>query len=111
MLCFHTPSLTILPTEPERGVLFSAPRAQSLLGTSPVEVPYTAEPSSDGFSFGSGSVVFPYMLNEHGVVYHMNGNQSLDVGGIMRSNETSAVRWATGAARPHLMEVWIREGQ
>ncbi|KAF0290586.1 hypothetical protein FJT64_011223 [Amphibalanus amphitrite] len=96
---------------PEKGVLFSAPRAQSLLGTTPVSVPYAAEPAGSGFSFAAGTVVFPYMLNQHGVVYHMNGDKSSDIGGIMRSAEVAGDRWAVDAVRPHAIQLWIKEGQ
>ncbi|KAF0313397.1 hypothetical protein FJT64_016054 [Amphibalanus amphitrite] len=96
---------------PEKGVLFSAPRAQSLLGTTPVSVPYAAEPAGSGFSFWTGSVVFPYMLNQNGIVYHMNDKSYIHAGGIMRSSPITYRRWANGAEHPHTMQVWIKEGQ
>ena len=74
-------------------------------------VPYTEEPSSVAFSFATGSVSIPYKMNQHGVLYHMNTDTNVDEGGIIRSFQTSAVRWAAGYVRPHTIQVWIREGQ
>ena len=91
-----------------RAVTFTPPKDVSLLGWSPIQLPYTVD---GGLSFAfsdSSQLSFPYLQdNGSPILMHANMAATSAFGGLIRTG--GSIRWAHPADYPYSVYIFIRE--
>ncbi|XP_037092886.1 uncharacterized protein LOC119112713 [Pollicipes pollicipes] len=94
---------------PADGVEFAVSRSQSVVMSLGMPVAYETTDGSFSFS-GGGTVMYPYLTNTNGILYHMNSIVTSQAGGLIRSRTTTDPRWSQDVQRPGSVRLLLREG-